>query len=236
MQKIMVALAVAVSTSFLTSYAIAANRAEHWIKYHDKKNSPAKEIGFMEQVSLSKSTRHSSVGSFMIRENGVNQRSINIFEADSKDKSFGLVNLDTGTAITELNQDTFKQIGMAKAFQLYDFGRGIVEVANYSSKNGICPDFFSTTGVAVQFATNYYINSGVEPDNFATIFGSARLASKEGAQVTSKSLLNNFKGNTAHQLGARFNQDLDMLIQADTRKLGRFLFMLCANVDKKYKF
>lgn len=228
-------VALAVSASLLMGTAVA-NASEHWVQYHDKKGAPAKAMRFMEQVSLSKSTRHSTIGSFTIRENGVNQRSINIFEADSKDKSFGLVNLDTGTAVIELNKDTFKQIGMAKAFQLYDFGRGIVGVANYTSKNGICPDFFSAKGVEVEFATNYYINSGVERDNFSTIFGKAQLVAKEGSQVVSKNMLNNFKGSKANQLAARFNQDLDMLSQTDARKLGRFLFMLCANIDKKYKF
>lgn len=231
-----ITIVVAISAGFLTGCAAAVNTSQHWIKFHDKKGAPAKEMRFMEQVSLSKSTLYSSVGSFVIRENGVNQRSIDIFESDSKDKSFSLVNLDTGMAATTLNQDTFKQIGMAKAFRFYDLGRGMVEVADYSSKNGVCPDFFSAKGVEVEFASNYYINSGVESDNFSTIFGKAKLTAKEGATVISKSMLNNFKGSQANQVAARLKKELDLTTQADARKLGRFLFMLCANVDKKYKF
>lgn len=234
MQKIIVA--VAVSAIFLTAHTLAADGASHWIKYHEKKGAPTKKMTFMERMPSDKSQRHGIVGNFSIKGNGTKLPYVNIFSADEKDKSFSLVNLDTGMAATTLNKETFKQIGMAKAFRFYDFGRGIVEVADYTSNNGICPDFFSAKGVEVEFATNYYINSRIETDNFSTIFGKAKLTAEEGVVVTSKSMLSNFKGRQASQVAERLKKELDITAQADARKLGRFLFMLCANVDKKYKF
>ncbi len=197
------------------------NPTADWVSYYNKAGTPAKKMRFMELVSPTKQSaqQFAQAGSFYIE----GEREINVFQYD-KDKKFALVNADTNTPIDKTDKDTFQQLGQAKSIRFYEFGRGLIEIADYQSTTGICQDFFSPNGVTVDFTTNYHVPND---DGVLVSFANAKLIAQTGSQVTTASVANYLTGNNSEQEMKKFAQYQRQLVNADANKLGRFLFVIC---------
>ncbi len=164
-----------------------------------------------------------TVGSFY-----AGKQEINIFRYDQA-KTFSLVNLDTDAPIATLNQNAFKQLNTAKAIRFYEFGMGLIEVADYRSENGVCQDCFSPKGITVDFATNYHIPND---DGVIISFAQAKLVAKTGSKIKKVSIANHLT-NSNQKLMQQFEQSKQQLVKADAKKLGRLLFaVVCKKTTK----
>ncbi len=210
---------------FLGGCVSTDNPAQSWTTYYEKADAPAKQMRFTKIVhpSNQQEKQFDTVGSF-----STGKQDINIFRYDQV-KTFSLINLDTDTPITTLNQNAFKQLNTAKAIRFYEFGMGLIEIADYRSENAVCQDFFSPKGITVDFTTNYH-----NPNYYGFIvsFTQAHLSAKKGIEIRNTSVANHLSELNQKPM-QQFEQNKQRIIEADAQKLGRFLFtVVCKNTTK----
>jgi hypothetical protein len=68
----------------------------------------------------------------------------------------GLLLTDGTKSFSPYESTEMRMLANAKAFDLYEFGRGHMGHAKFSAKNGMCKDFNGKNGINLTMATNYY--------------------------------------------------------------------------------
>ncbi len=201
----------------------SSNHKVSWITHYDQPHQPIKEMTFLQNVfpKNKKPKKFDEIGSFLIKGRSY----IPIFKYD-QEKSFSLINSDKKNPIKKINDSTLNKLGAAKKIKFYEFGKGILEVVEYQSTNGICKDFFSSRGVHISFVTNYYVGKATDSKDFFTTFSSAKLLAKKGVQNTKTNIVYNLKNKSATII-KKIEKEKQQMTIADAQKLGRFLFLIC---------
>lgn len=201
--------------------ASLTNEEISWRKFYDSQNGPIKEMTFGKKVYQMnhKPQMYEEIGYARIK----NGKFFNIFRHDDN-KQFALTNLDTGQALKTASVADFQELGKAKSINLYEFGNGILESASFYSKNGVCRDFSSKTGVTTKFVTNYY----KKYDIFVTTFGQATLILENGKPKNIKIATKSYpQSKAAAELENQIKKQAQQLVAQDATKLGSFLLLLC---------
>ncbi len=211
----------------LSGCVSTSNPTQSWATYYDKADMPAKKMRFMKivQPSGKKIKQFDNVGSFYIS----GEREINIFIYD-QEKTFSLIDLDTNKPIDKLNKSTFTQLNKVKSLRFYEFGQGLIEIADYRSESGICKDFFSPKGITVDFTTNYHFPND---EGVVVSFAQAELIAKTGSRVKNISIGNYLTSSNKQQIIQQFEKIKQQAVKADSQKLGRFLLSVVCNTNNK---
>ena len=226
--KIAMALAV-ISTCLISGCATITTGTSDGVsktQYYDT-DGRSKVISFSKYVPASgkEFRKNDMAGYFQDMTTG---DKVTIFKY-SDEKTFSLINLDTAQPIKILNREIFRDLGNAKSFKFYEFGKGIIEPAIFKSQNGICKDFNNTQGIKVNFATNYYPNIVKTPNEFFTTYASAKLGVKsENKLLSTKFAVTSDDPKVREQMNAMWKKDKDQLLQTDVSKLRSFIQYLCS--------
>lgn len=77
---------------------------------------------------------------------------------DENNNAMGAIFLVDKKSLNPYSKTDAEKLTQAKDLDYYDFGKGRIGRANFSSQNGLCKDFKSSKGVNIKIATTYYEN------------------------------------------------------------------------------